>query len=115
MRGVEPAYANHVRRLYGDEADLQRLFAAGEAVHNATRQPGWSIVMDLISAEREDIRGKLEGPKTLETAEVQHLLGQLRGLSAAESAAQALLELHRVTLEQQSRKHEVAGESAAER
>jgi hypothetical protein len=58
---------------------------------------------------------KLEGPKPLEAAETQHILGQLRGIKAAETAASTFLEIHRVELEEQTQRHEneAAGESAA--
>jgi len=118
MRGVDSTYLSHVRDLYGDGSsrdafDLQRLFGAGEAVQSVVRHPGWSVLMDVLSAERENIRGRIEGAKPLEAAEVQHLLGQLRGINAVELAATALLERYRVELEEQQRKHESTGESVA--
>lgn len=116
MKGVDSSYANHVGRLYsgaGDGYDLRRLFDAGEAVNQTVRQPGWGILMDLLSAERENIRGRIEGAKPLEPSEVQHLLGQLRGLNAVELAATAILERYRVEHEAQQRKHESTGESVA--
>ncbi len=120
MKGVEPAYTAHVRRLYSargdqDGFDLARLFAAGEAVQHIVRQPGWSAVMDLLSVEREDIQSRLEGPKPLEHAESSHLLGQLRGLKAAESAAQALSEHYRVEFDKQRQAHEATAEPVAGR
>jgi hypothetical protein len=118
VRGVDSTYGSHVRRLYSgpDEGyDLGRLDAAGDAVQHVTHQPGWSVLMDLLSAERAGLMEKLEGPKPLEAAETQHILGQLRGIKAAEVAAQSLMEVHRVELEDQRRRHEAAGESAAER
>lgn len=116
MKGVDPQYKSHVRDLYSgpsdrDEYDLQRLFAAGEAIQGMTRQPGWSVLMDLLSAEREAIRSKLEGPSPLDQSTTSHLLGQLRGIAAAESAATAIETVARVELEAQQRKHETAAES----
>jgi hypothetical protein len=116
VRGVDSTYGSHVRRLYNGPVDrggydLGRLFTAGDAVQQVTRQPGWSVLMDLLSAERAALMEKLEGPKPLEAAETQHILGQLRGIKAAETAASTFLEIHRVELEEQRRIHE-AGESA---
>jgi hypothetical protein len=118
VKGVDSSYAAHVRHLYGgppdrDGYDLARLFAAGESIQHVTRQPGWSVLMDLLSAEREGIRAKLEGSKPLDHAEASHLLGQLRGIAAAEQAAHAISERYRVELEEQQRKHESTGESVA--
>jgi hypothetical protein len=67
------------------------------------------------SAERgaRGIRSRLEGGRPLPVDEVQHLLGQLRGIGAAEQAATALLAISRKELEEQQRKHESTGESVA--
>ena len=114
MRGVDATYVNHVRSLYSgvdDGFDYERLFGAGDAIHALTLHPGWSVLMDLLSAEREDLRSRLEGSRPLEPSQVQHLLGQLRGINAAELAAYAIGEVHRVELEEQQRKHERTAES----
>jgi hypothetical protein len=115
VKGADSSYANHVRSLYSGPTgyELERLFGAGDAIQSLTLHPGWSVLMDLLSVEREGIRGKIEGAKPREASEVQHLLGQLRGLNAAELAAKALLLVSRAELEAQQRKHESTGESVA--
>jgi hypothetical protein len=118
VKGVDASYANHVRSLYHgppdrDGFDWERLFGAGEAIQSLTLHPGWSVLMDLLSAEREALRSRLEGGRPLPVDEVQHLLGQLRGIAAAEQAATALLAISHQELEEQQRKHESTGESVA--
>lgn len=116
MKGADASYANHVRSLYSGPQgfDLERLFGAGDALQGLTLHPGWSVLMDLLSAEREGIRDRVEGGRPLPADEVQHLLGQLRGIAAAEKAATALLAISRAELEKQQQKHEQStGESVA--
>jgi hypothetical protein len=116
VKGVDTSYANHVRSLYSGPrgTELERLFGAGDAIRALTLHPGWSVLMDLLSAERESIRDRVEGGRPLPADEVQHLLGQLRGLGAAEKAAAALLSISQAEMEAQQQKHEQStGESVA--
>lgn len=109
---MEPTYAHHAKQAY---PSLNELFRAGEAVEDMLSHPGWIVVQSLLAREEAGIDARLNGPRVLGHVEYAHMHGQLRGLSAAADAAQALRDRYVTVRAEQEAIYEGAGESALER
>lgn len=101
----------HVKDVYGD--DLQALEDAARAVERLMADPGWAIVSSIVAQEAATLVQEVSRDATLQDHPVlTNRLGTLSGIRTFEDAAQALLDRHRVVLEQQRERHEGAGASA---
>lgn len=102
----------HAKDVYGD--DLQALEDAARAVERLMGDPGWAIISALVSHEAATVAAELQRDGVLQDhPTLTNRLGVLSGIRTFEDSAQALLERHRVVLEQQRERHEGAGASAA--
>ena len=98
-----PELTRHVKAVYGD--DLEALEQAARAVERLMSDPGWAIVSALVSHEAETVATELQ--RVLQDhPSLTNRLGILTGIRTFEDSAQALIERHRVVLEQQRVKHE---------
>jgi hypothetical protein len=70
--------------------DLDRLARAAELLETLAAHPGWSLLMDLIDAERQSVlRGLQSGIK--EQAEYAHAHGRVAGLETPAGIVQAVV------------------------
>lgn len=102
----------HVRAIY---PDLESLFAAGEAVEDLLRHPGWLHLVRLADYEIATTDATLDRTDTpLSQAEYAYAHGRRGGLRALEGSAGAILSKYRAALEEQRAKYESGAESSQE-
>lgn len=91
---------------------LEGLNAAADAVEAMMATPGWSIVMELVEAQRTGIDRKLRGGHTpLPQADYAMWHGRLDGMATVQDLAAALVARRADEMAKQKAKHEGAAES----
>jgi hypothetical protein len=106
----QPQFTRHI-----DTADLQALFAKGEAVESLMSHPGWAHVREVIEAEIDTIDRRLDtgavsgSPPSRSEYAAAH--GRRGGLRAVIDAPQAILLVSETELARQRARHEDPGES----